>query len=301
MKNVLLTLKLKRKMKSKRSNIEPLKILLKLAKKPLPVLFILALASCETLPQNQQSAEQPLDEHHLIALGDRANQSGDWQTAVTFYQQAHLTAPGSSAPLLAMAETFEDVGSYDNAARVYYQLANASEASEKVAFLKNSAQSWIRAQEANQAITVFDEARTLAPEDPAIELGIGISHDLKADFSRAQEIYQRLLQKHPHYTAASNNLGLSYLFTGDTDLAIRYLSVLGEAPDAAPQHRFNLAMAYGMAGRMEDAERILREMGLEASVGENLSGFEDLRTMSPPERAAFVYGSQFQAPTRPVQ
>ncbi|WP_259780086.1 tetratricopeptide repeat protein [Aestuariispira ectoiniformans] len=295
MDTILLTLKLKRKMEAKRSEIKVSKLLLKIAKKTFPVFFIFALVSCDSLTHETQNADQPLNAEHLIALGDRANESGDWKTAITFYQQAHLTTPGSPAPLLAMAKTFEEAGSYSNAARVYYQLSRMTGPGQKVPMLIKTGQNWLKAQEADQAITVLNEAQALAPDNASISVGLGIGHDLKAEFSTAQAIYEDVLKRHPENRAAANNLGLSYLFTGDTDLAIRQLAALGDT--AGPQHRFNLAMAYGMAGRMGEAEKLLRESGMDTNVKENLAAFERLRTMSPEERAAFIYGSQLKSHT----
>lgn len=288
---VLLTLKLKNRMKIKTNTIKSYTILWHSVKKPMLILSFFILAACETV-NSAQSPEQPLDETRLIALGDRANESGDWKTAVTFYQQAHLTAPESTKPLLAMATTLDNAGSYENAARVYYQLARSSAGEKKTTYLLSCGQAWLKAGEAEQAIAVLNEASVLAPDEPVISVGLGIAHDLKSEFATAQAIYQEALKKHPGQKALMNNLGLSYLFTGDTDLAIRQLALLGKSRDASRQHRFNLAMAYGIAGRMADAERMLREMGDDANVERNLDAFVRLRGMTPEERASVVYDSQ---------
>lgn len=260
--------------------------------RPVLALAILSLTSCAAM-ENMGTKEQELNEEQLIALGDRANENGDWQTAVTFYQQAHLADTESTAPLLAMASTFERNGAYENAAKLYYRIANQTAGTDdKVALLVKSGQSWLRARQLEQAATVFDEGRGFAPDAPALSIGLGISQDMSGDFAKAQATYQQVLNRTPGNTAAINNLGLSYLFTGDTDLAIRHLERLGSKNDSQAQHRFNLAMAYGMADRMDQAERILRELGMESDVGENLAAFERLRSMSPMQRAEFIYGSQ---------
>ncbi|MBC8157850.1 MAG: hypothetical protein H8E94_00815 [Alphaproteobacteria bacterium] len=72
----------------------------------------------------------------------------------------------------------------------------------------------------------------------------------------------------------------------------------GPAP-AMAQHRHNLALAYGLAGRMEEAAAVSRRDLSEAQVKHNLAIYERLRGLSGSEREREILGRRDVAPAAP--
>lgn len=74
----------------------------------------------------------------------------------------------------------------------------------------------------------------------------------------AQRLYATALKIVPDEPSVLSNLGLSYLLTKDLKNAETTLRRAVAQPNAGPKVRQNLALAVGLQGRFEDAEKIAR-------------------------------------------
>ena len=123
------------------------------------------------------------------------------------------------------------------------------------------------------AITQYRTALSLAEEADSY-VGLGVALDMNGAHAPAQEVYLRAMDLEPDNPVLRNNLALSLAFDGRFDEAISYLSVLVDSALATVQHRQNLALVYGLAGRMREAARIARMDLDEESVQKNLAYYE---------------------------
>ena len=72
----------------------------------------------------------------------------------------------------------------------------------------------------------------------------------------ARELYRKALDLKPNEPSVLSNLGMSYLLEGDLKTAETYMRSAAEQPGADSRVRQNLALAVGLQGRFEEAERI---------------------------------------------
>jgi tetratricopeptide (TPR) repeat protein len=77
--------------------------------------------------------------------------------------------------------------------------------------------------------------------------------------------------------ATKNNLGFAYVMAGELNKAIPLLEEVSKNPKATSQQRQNLALAYGLAGREEDARAIALQDLPPAAVANNLKTYRVMR------------------------
>lgn len=105
----------------------------------------------------------------------------------------------------------------------------------------------------------------------------GAYYDKQGDHMMAQKLYRQALVENPSDINIRNNMGLSLLLDGKTEEAAAVLQSVVNDPQATPQHRNNLALAYGLMNR-DNAARLLLERDLKPyEVDQNLGLYNALR------------------------
>jgi Flp pilus assembly protein TadD len=103
------------------------------------------------------------------------------------------------------------------------------------------------------AVTEFETAVQMDPDNAAAYNGMGISLDTLGEYIKAQAAYLAALAINPDRSDVLNNLGYSYLLQSRPELAIACFAkalALGEENEL---YRNNLAMAYARTGNHEAA------------------------------------------------
>ena len=72
----------------------------------------------------------------------------------------------------------------------------------------------------------------------------------------ARQLYRKALELKPNEPSVLSNLGMSYLLEGDLRTAETYLRSAAAQPGADSRVRQNLALAVGLQGRFDEAEKI---------------------------------------------
>jgi Flp pilus assembly protein TadD len=73
---------------------------------------------------------------------------------------------------------------------------------------------------------------------------------------QARRLYRKALELKPNEPSVLSNLGMSYLLEGDLRTAETYLRSAAAQPNADSRVRQNLALAVGLQGRFDEAEKI---------------------------------------------
>jgi Flp pilus assembly protein TadD len=89
--------------------------------------------------------------------------------------------------------------------------------------------------------------------------------------SEALAAHQKALAMAPDNPATLSNLGMYYATHGDQAQAEALLRRAADAPGAGAQERQNLALVLGMAGRIDEAERLQRQDLPPQTVSNNLA------------------------------
>lgn len=100
--------------------------------------------------------------------------------------------------------------------------------------------------------------RAQTPEYPDWRLmsAEGAILDQLGQNDEARGLYRKALELKPNEPSVLSNLGMSYLLGGDLRTAESYLRSAASQPNADSRVRQNLALAVGLQGRFDEAEKI---------------------------------------------
>lgn len=120
------------------------------------------------------------------------------------------------------------------------------------------------------AVTEFEAAVRMDPDNSAAYNGMGISLDRMGEYSKAQAAYLASLAIHPNQPDVLNNLGYSYLLQSRPELALSYFSKAVALDEENERYRNNLGMAYARIGDNEAAFRTFLAVGDKAEAYSNM-------------------------------
>lgn len=217
----------------------------------------------------------------LLRLGAAAEAAGDVGNAVSVYQRAQALYPDDSEPPRRLGDLYRAQALHDLAARSYGDAVTA-EPDDRDA-RHGLAAALVRQGRLGDAAGHYD---VLVAEDAAdirAWNGKGVVHDLRGDHTAAWEAFRSGLRVAPDNLALRTNLGLSLALGGRVDEAIAMLEPAAAYPGAGPETRQNLALAYGLAGRTEDAARLGHKDLKASDVVQNLDVYDLMRAAKPAE------------------
>ncbi len=190
-------------------------------------------------------------------LGDIYSALGQFENAITEYKMAIWLDNLNIPAYRHLCKAYEDLGDYDNAIEVYNKLiqimpnmpefhsnlanilyvkgdVDGAVSHFQTAVTLNPSKEWTSVvnqtlgfvfQEAKQdldaAITSYQSAYLLTPEDIDIYINLGSAFYDKEDYENALAIYRNALDLDPQNAKIHCNLGFLYWGKGDTDEAIR--------------------------------------------------------------------------------
>jgi len=225
------------------------------------VAALLALAACTTTVKQSSGPVQPVSGPATLSLkgelhvAEAALESGNVDLATTIYMQIVQANPDSVPGLTGLGDTLYVQGDYTRA-NVYYNKALSIDPNALPAMTGN-ARVAIRQRRLDDAIAGYWRVLAKAPNDPMAAAGLGTALDMQGHHDEAQAILRNALRENPGDPRLETNLGLSLVLGGKPREGVNVLLDVTRFPAAPAEARQNLAMAYGMLGNNEAAEKIL--------------------------------------------
>ena len=189
----------------------------------------------------------------MLRVGDAARDAGDIGAAIPIYRRAHALAPLELAPLLRLANTLGEVGAHREAGNAWKRALQIDPRS--FAARLGYGETLAALDQPVLALEQFRLARELGSSADLFN-GMGVANDLLGDAAAAQAAYREGLAAERSLKLL-NNLGLSLALSGAHDEAIAILEEANGFGAAGPRHRTNLALAYALSGRAEQARAIM--------------------------------------------
>ncbi len=213
-------------------------------------------------------------------LGDIYRSIGQYDDAINEYKAAIWLDSLNIPAYRHLCQTYEEQGDYDSAIDVYHKLINIlptipefhsnlaniyylkGEAKEAVshyqaAITLNPSKQWTSVisqtlgyvhQQSNQdldaAISAYQAAYLLTPEDVDIYVNLGSAFYDKEDYDNALTVYRRALELDPTNAKIHCNLGFLHWGKGDTDEAIKEYELAIEYDKAYDIAYNNLGVIY---------------------------------------------------------
>jgi Flp pilus assembly protein TadD len=212
---------------------------------------------------------ESVDPAELLRIAQDLRAKGDVSGAAHFYAQAHQANPDDVSALIGLGDMLAALGDSIQAADAYGKATQLQPAQPDARL--GLAKASIASHNPQVAATQFQAILSANAEDVRAYNGLGVAADMMGDHKAAQEHYRAGLAIDPQNISLLNNLGLSLALSGDHDNGIFMLEELAAAPGASPTTRQNLALAYGLAGRDEEAERVARVDLAEPEIRKNMA------------------------------
>jgi Flp pilus assembly protein TadD len=245
--------------------------------------LLLGIAACAQDSSGRSGDALSSDKEVVAAMvraGDTSRNRGDYAAAAAFYRRAHDAAPKDIEPLNGLGESLVAAGVARESADAFRLALMIDDKNGRA--LRGLGNALIAQEQADLAIEQFEKALAVDPKDYRAYSGLGVAYDSMADHAKAQEYYYAGLEIAPNDPSLRNNLGLSLAFAGYYKGAIEILRPLALRTGATARDRQNLALAYGLAGDIENAKKFARMDMDSREVERNLSYYAQLRSMADP-------------------
>lgn len=211
-------------------------------------LLFLTLAGCgesESTKANKKAVEADRSDISL-RLAYAAESGGDLASAEHYFQQAATPGAGLK-PRLELAEFYRRHKGGRQAMAVLN--AAAKEYPHNAQIMRAMANVDIDMGSPGQALKTLNDAIEENSGDPLLYNSKGVALDMLGKYTEARIAYNKAIMLDPeNIMTFKANLAMSYITTQDYAKAISILQPLADAPDATPQLRQNLALAYGLKG-----------------------------------------------------
>jgi len=118
-----------------------------------------------------------------------------------------------------------------------------------------------------EALAQMAQAQSLDPLSPIIGANLAWCHYLAHQYSQAIQQARKTLQQYPNFAPAHEVLGQAYAESGMPDQAISELREAIREPGGDPLLQAELAYAYGISGKREEAIAILKKLDTASEPG----------------------------------
>ena len=167
---------------------------------------------------------------------------------------AYEKNPSDKTNGLNYANLLRMTGKNEQSLAVMQQLAIRFPTDREVLAAYGKAQA--AAGQLEQALATIGRAQTPDRPDWRLKSAEGAILDQLGRSGEARQAYRNALDIKPNDPSVLSNLGMSYLLTKDLKTAETYLRSAAGQPGADSGVRQNLALAVGLQGRFDEAERI---------------------------------------------
>ncbi len=215
----------------------------------------------------------------LLRTAEKMLRSNDLVSANMLYQRALSVNSESIAALKGMAHIAELQEKPQQALQAYREIIRID--GENQAAHLGVAKNLMALGLYDKAIDQLNKFRSIKGDDPETLNMLGMAYtraeELPDHFDKAVESFQTSLSIDPERLTTRNNLGFTYILAGRIPDAIDILEKLVDDPRVTVQHRQNLALAYGVAGRESDARKIALQDLPRSAVEKNILTYRKMR------------------------
>ncbi|MEA3121293.1 MAG: hypothetical protein QOH33_841 [Paraburkholderia sp.] len=194
---------------------------------------------------------------------------------MTLFDKLLKADPQSKTAQLGLGDAIYQTGDLARAGVLYAGVAAAAPDDPRAQL--GLARVALRERRLDEAVARYRSLIAANPDNVVAAEGLGAALDLQGKHAHAQAVYRTALQRHPEVQGLKTNLGLSLILSNEPREGANVLLDIAGLPDAPPQARENLALAYGLLGNSEAAKRILIADMPADSAQDNLQFYLSLR------------------------
>lgn len=145
--------------------------------------------------------------------------------------------------------------------------------------LRKQGNALVQKGDIREAIAVYDKLLEIDPQNPLVYNGKAVAFDYSGNHLAAQDIYKAGLAFDPDSLIIKNNLAMSLILNHQLDQAIILLESIAHVKDpnvsALNIIRHNLALAYGVSGDQQKANKLNLHDLTEEQARENIEFYKN--------------------------
>ena len=240
----------------------------------LAVVALAFLAGCSLFAPFEAEDAAAIDKS-LHKAAAAAQQSHDYGLALRYFRQLYTANPNDLTAALGYARNLRYTGTPGRAAQVLEKALKVGP--EDTRLMAELGKVQIATGRPHEAVELLAKALSLGEADWRSYTALGIANDHIGQRLEALQAYQAAQVLSPDNVAIINNMALSAALAGDMEEGTRLLEKAATLPGATAQVRQNLALLYGVGGKLAAAERLAR-LDLPADlVARNLAYYREMR------------------------
>ena len=240
----------------------------------LAVVALAFLAGCSLFAPFEAEDAAAIDKS-LHKAAAAAQQSHDYGLALRYFRQLYTANPNDLTAALGYARNLRYTGTPGRAAQVLEKALKVGP--EDTRLMAELGKVQIATGRPHEAVELLAKALSLGEADWRSYTALGIANDHIGQRLEALQAYQAAQVLSPDNVAIINNMALSAALAGDMEEGTRLLEKAATLPGATAQVRQNLALLYGVGGKLAAAERLAR-LDLPADlVARNIAYYREMR------------------------
>ncbi len=232
----------------------------------------------KTFLSSLDGPEVPTIDKSLLKTANEMEAAGNFRSASQIYGQLLEKNPENPAYMLKMAEVLRRDNDLDKALDLYDR-ALAKDASNTAA-MEGKALTLLAKGNPDDAGALLAQVQEKAPDRWKTLNAIGILFAARGSQTDAHYYFSRALEKNPGNTTLLNNIGLQHAIERDYPQATARLqeaaAKLGSDDSLRRNVELNLALVYGVAGRLDEAEKIAKKYYSGAALSTNMGLYAHL-------------------------
>ncbi len=235
----------------------------------------------DALEKDVKSVNIPTIDKSLIETAQNATQKGNHSRATQTYKQLIDKNPNNNTYKVLYAESLRREGKVDEAIFVFDSILKSEP--DNLDALEGKGIALMLNGNLDEASAIFTNVMGMDATRWRTVNGAGVTLALKRKVHDAIEYFREALVLSDNNPTVLNNVGMTMAinedFTGSEKALKLAISKTADGSYERKRTELNLALIHGMAGRMKDAEMILRKhmpeplvynnLGLYASLGKN--------------------------------
>lgn len=214
-------------------------------------LALLPLAACSGGAGKENGG---LSRSEMVHLGDLMLQRGDYGTAMDYYRRTLAADKTEAGAIRGLGSALEQFGDKQGAMQVYKD--GVKNAPKDAALRRAYGKLLLASEQPAEAKVQYEAALDRDSSDAKARGGLAVALDYLGQHVAAQKEYEKLMKDDPRNLGTLNNYAYSLILSHRYDKAIELLQPAAANPSASPALRQNLALAYGLAGREEEAAQM---------------------------------------------
>ena len=210
---------------------------------------VIALSGCEL------SGNQAVGHVGRLAVAEQFLLNGNYDKAYALLDAVTEDRSQSAKVWLDVGDLYLRNTAFLKAERAYIK---AGEAGDEVGSRLGLGRVSLARNDHADAVAHFDAVLQRDPQNARALNGLGVAADLRGAHFEAQQHYRRAYRMDSSNLDPLNNLGLSLILGGNADAGVSVLTDVARSNRDDAVTRQNLALAYALIGRRDDALRLAR-------------------------------------------